>query len=92
MTDTELVELFFARSEKAIEETTKQYGGFCRGIAMGILNNQQDAEECLNDSLLKLWKSIPPARPRSMMAYFGSIARNRALEIYRKRRAKRRGA
>ena len=91
MTDQELIELFFARSERAIAEVTDQYGALCRGIAYGVLENRQDSEECVSDSMLKLWNSIPPARPQSMMAYLGAIVRNRAIEIYRKRRAQQRG-
>ncbi len=91
MTDEELVELFWSRSELAIAETEKKYGALCGGIAQGILESRQDAEECVNDSMLRLWNSIPPARPRSMMAYLGTIGRNRALELYRKRRTKKRG-
>ena len=91
MTDMELIELFFARSERAISETSEKYGALCRGIAYGVLENRQDSEECVSDSMLKLWNSIPPARPRSMMAYLGAIVRNRAVEIHRSHHAKKRG-
>ena len=63
MTDTEILDLYETRSEAAIEETEKRYGTYCRAIAMNILQNKQDAEECVNDAYLNAWNSIPPQRP-----------------------------
>ena len=63
MTDKKLVELYWERREEALERTQEQYGAWCRTIARNILDQEQDVEECLSDSLLSLWNAIPPARP-----------------------------
>ncbi len=80
MDDLKIVELYFERSESAIEETQNKYGKYCRYIAMQILGNEQDAEECVNDTYLALWNSIPPKRPEKLQNYLGALARNEALD------------
>jgi len=55
----QIVELFFDRSELAISETSKKYGRYCHYIAYNILRNNEDAEECVNDTYLRAWNSIP---------------------------------
>lgn len=77
--DKRIIELYFARDERAIEETSAKYGAICRKIAMNILGNGLDAEECENDTYLSLWNSIPPQRPQRLSAYAAKIARNHAL-------------
>lgn len=77
--DKKIVELYFARDEAAIEETSAKYGALCRRIAMNILGNDLDAEECENDTYLSLWQSIPPKKPKSLSAYAAKIVRNHAL-------------
>ncbi len=91
MEDSELIKLFFARSEKAISETSQKYKRLCEEIAHHILNNHQDAEECVNDAWLKLWNAIPPEHPESLQAYLGKIVRNTALHMYELRHAQKRG-
>ena len=88
--DHEIIELYFARDEKAISETDRQYGGFCAALAMNILHNKSDAEECVSDTYLKVWDTIPPKRPPSLKTYLAHITRNFAISRYRKRHAKRR--
>ncbi len=78
MDDEEIIELFFSRSETAIAETRRRYGGLIRHICKNILHNTQDAEECENDTYLGAWRSIPPNRPRNLKAYLAKIARNTA--------------
>lgn len=78
MEDQKIIELFFARSEEAIEWTRKKYGALCAWIAGNILSNPEDADECVNDALLALWNTIPPARPQRLGAYAARIARNQA--------------
>lgn len=69
-TDTiRLTELFFARDEEALRETARLYEPLCMHIALNILADRQDAEECVNDTWLRAWNHIPPDRPRSMAAY-----------------------
>lgn len=68
-TDTiRLTELFFARDEEALRETARLYEPLCMHIALNILADRQDAEECVNDTWLRAWNHIPPDRPRSMAA------------------------
>ncbi|MBE6559310.1 MAG: sigma-70 family RNA polymerase sigma factor [Ruminococcaceae bacterium] len=83
MQDHEIIALYFDRNERAIIETAQQYGKLCHKVAMNILNNRSDAEECVNDTYLKLWQSIPPERPRSLSAFVCRIARNLAIDRYR---------
>ena len=88
--DHEIVELYWQRSERAIQLTHQRYGGLCTKVAMNILGNPSDAEECVNDAYLKVWKSIPPERPTSLQAFLTRITRNLALDRFRtKRRQKR---
>ena len=61
--DKSIIELFFARSERALEELDAKYGKLCHTLSLNILNNRQDAEECVNDAYLGIWNAIPPARP-----------------------------
>ncbi len=82
--DKEIIELFFQRSEDALTEIQTKYGLLCRKIAYGILKSNEDTEECLNSSYMKIWKSIPPTRPKSLCAYLCAIVRNGAFEIYSK--------
>ncbi|MCD8119636.1 MAG: sigma-70 family RNA polymerase sigma factor [Lachnospiraceae bacterium] len=92
MNDNQIVELYFQRDETAISETSEKYGGFCLGIAKNILGNSEDAEECVNDTWLKAWGSIPPARPRNLRAWLGKVVKRLALDRWRKNHAKKRGA
>ena len=66
MHDKEIVALYWNRDESAITETSKRYGKYCFTIAFNILNNHEDAEECVNDTWLNAWKSIPPQRPNNL--------------------------
>lgn len=90
MEDAKIIELFFERSEQAIAEFSYKYGGVCRKIAYNILNNFQDAEECVNDTYLGAWNSIPPQNPNPLVTYICKITRNIALKKYRYNTAKRR--
>ncbi len=89
--DAAIVELYFARNERAISETHARYGGACMQVSMGILNSRPDAEECVNDTYLETWNSIPPTRPRSLCAYVCRIARNLSISRLRRRLAAKRG-
>jgi len=90
MTDMEIVNLYTQRAESAINETQKQYGGYCTAIAMNILGNRMDAEECVNDTYMKLWNTIPPESPRVLSTFIGSITRNLSLDRYRKAKTQKR--
>ncbi|MBE6585993.1 MAG: sigma-70 family RNA polymerase sigma factor [Ruminococcaceae bacterium] len=86
MDDHRIIELFFSRDEQAIHEADKAHGPKCMATAMRILGNRADAEECVNDTWLKAWNSIPPERPRSLSAYLCRICRNLAINVYHARK------
>lgn len=91
MTDYDIVKLYLERSEKAIGETEKKYGGYCITVAKNILGNELDAEECVNDTYLRAWNSIPPNKPKKLNTYLGKITRNLAINRYHHYNAEKRG-
>lgn len=91
MEDAQIVKLFSERKELALEETRLKYGGYCRVIAHNILGSEEDAEECINDALIRLWNIIPPHSPKSLQAMLGKITRNIALNRYERSNAQKRG-
>lgn len=91
MTDREMIDLFFARDERALREVEAKYGKYCRAVAMRILNVYEDAEECVNDTWLSVWNSVPPNRPDDLGAYLSRITRNHALSLLRRQSADKRG-
>jgi RNA polymerase sigma-70 factor (ECF subfamily) len=90
MTDGDIIVLLFARREDGLEQVAKRYGRDCHRIARNILRNEQDAEECVNDTYVKVWGAIPPARPKSLRSFVMTIARNLALDRLRTGHAERR--
>ena len=80
MNDLSIIEMYFKRNEKAIEETDIKYGKLCHGIAYNILNNYEDSEECVNDTYIGVWNAIPPTRPNSLKAFVCKITRNLSLK------------
>lgn len=90
MEDHQIIELYFARDELAIEETAKRYGGVCMQVSMDILKDRMDAEECVSDTWLQTWRSIPPQRPTILKAFLCRITRNLSINRLRERKAKRR--
>lgn len=92
MIDEKIIELFFERSEQAIMELDKKYGKMFYSIAHNILNNQQDAEECVNDAYLGTWNTIPPANPKPLLTFVCKIVRNLALKQYHKNTAAKRNS
>ena len=89
--DSDLIQLFELREERAIAQTQLRYGGFCYSIAYRILGNVQDTEECINDAMLHLWQAIPPAKPVCFRAFLVTLTKNLALDRLAKRKARRRG-
>lgn len=87
MKDEDIIELYQKRSEQAIVETERKYGAYCGTIAGRILQNGEDCKECLNDTWLKTWETIPPVIPKIFSAYIGKITRNLALNMYKKKYA-----
>ena len=82
MTDTEIINLFFERSEQAIDELAKKHGNAVARVARNILGNEQDTEECVNDTYLGTWNAIPPHRPSPWRTFVCKIARNLATKKY----------
>lgn len=91
MEDNQIVELFFDRKEEALIESSDKYGKYLRTVISGILPSNEDAHECLNDTLLKAWNCIPPQKPANLKAFLAKIARNTALDYYEKAHAQKRG-
>ena len=79
MEDRAILDLYFARAERAIEETGRKYGVPVRRVARNILGSEQDAEECVDDTWLAAWNSIPPLRPDPLLTWLCRVARNGAL-------------
>lgn len=91
MDDSEIIDLFFERSEQAIDELDKKHGKTVRKTAKNILHDQQDAEECANDAYLGVWNNIPPQRPHPLIAFVCRIVRNLAISRLRRETAQKRG-
>jgi len=90
MEDEEIIDLYWNRQERAILETDKKYGKYCNTISFNILQNKEESKECVNDTYLKTWNSIPPQRPNVLKVYLGKIARNLAINQYERKKAKKR--
>ena len=91
MEDAAIVELYWQRDQQAIRETETKYGAYCRHIARNILEDGEDAEECLSDTWLSAWQSIPPHRPERLSTFLGKLTRNLSLSRLRERNAQKRG-
>lgn len=87
-TDQHIIDRLFARSEEGLALLQTHYGKLCHRIALNLLGSREDAEECVNDTYLAVWNTIPPNRPASLMAYVGKVTRNIAVSCLRKRGAK----
>ncbi len=90
--DEKIVDLFFMRSEQAIWELDSKYGTFCRRLSYNIVNNRQDAEECVNDAYLGAWNAIPPEKPDPLLTYLCRIVRNVSLKMYHRKEAAKRSS
>ena len=91
MDDIKIVQLYWDRNEQAIPATTDKYGNYCTSIAKNILGNYEDAEECVNDTYLNAWNSMPPHRPSILSTFLGKITRNLSLNRYKHNTADKRG-
>ena len=92
MTDTEIINLFFERSEQAITELDKKHGNAVARVARNILGNAQDTEECVNDTYLGTWNAIPPNKPNPLRTFVCKIARNLATKKYHSNTADKRNS
>ena len=80
LTDEQIIDLYWERDEDAIVQTNQKYRNYLYTIAYQILSNHEDSEECLNDTYLKTWNSIPPTKPHIFRAFLSRITRNTALD------------
>lgn len=91
MEDNKIIDLYWARSQQAIAASEEKYGPYCHTIARRILEREEDAEECVNDTWLHAWNAMPPQRPGVLSAFFGKLARNLSLDRWRRLKAAKRG-
>lgn len=91
MEDARIVDLYWQRSDAAIRETDNKYGPYCRSIAYRILQNHEDTEECVDDTYMGAWNSMPDKRPACLSPYLGKITRNLALNRVTRQNSQRRG-
>lgn len=91
MEDGQIIELYWNRDQRAIRETDGKYGKLLHGIAWNVLRSREDSEECVNDTYLRAWEAIPPARPGAFRVWLGQITRNLSLDRWKSRRAEKRG-
>ena len=91
MDDSAILSLFAERSEQAIKETEARYGRLMRRLALQILGSPQDAEECVSDVLMQVWRAVPPEKPAFFRAYLAALTRNAALRRYAAMNAEKRG-
>ena len=89
--DTKIVQLYWDRNEQAIPATADKYGRYCASIAQNILGNKEDAEECVNDTYISAWNSMPPHRPSILSTFLGKITRNLSFNRYKYNTANKRG-
>lgn len=91
MDDSQIVDLYWKRQGNAVSQTKEKYGRYLFSIANHILQQYEDSEECVNDTLFGAWNSIPPHRPTALSTYLGKITRRLALKKHREKTAQKRG-
>ncbi len=92
MEDEDIIEMYFSRDSRAISETETKYGKYCYQVAYNILRVHEDSEECVNDTYMRTWNSIPPTRPSCFKLFLAKITRNLSLDRYRRKKAQKRGS
>ena len=92
MDDNDIIQLYWDRNEQAIRITSDKYGHYCKAIARNILNNEEDAEECVNDTYLNAWNSMPTHWPKQLETFLGKITRNLSFNKYKHDHAEKRGS
>ena len=91
MEDEKIIDLYFQRDEAAISESDRKYGHYLKTVSYNVLRNTEDSEECVSDTWLHAWNSIPPTRPRILKAWFAKVTRNLSLNRLQESRAQKRG-
>ena len=90
MSDEEIITLFWQRDEQAIKETDIKYKKFLLSLAYNIIHDISDSEECLNDTYIGAWNSIPPSKPTLLQAFLATIMRRTAIDRYKERKRQKR--
>lgn len=90
MEDLQIIKLYWSRDEAAIKETNTKYGRLLHTIALNILSNYEDSEECVSDTYCNAWNAMPPQKPNSLKAYLGRIVRNLSINRWYEHRAQKR--
>ncbi|NCE65313.1 sigma-70 family RNA polymerase sigma factor [Pseudoflavonifractor sp. 524-17] len=91
MNDNGIIQLYWDRNDQAIKATSDKYGHYCKTIARNILNSEEDAEECVNDTYLNAWNSMPAHWPEQLATFLGKITRNLSFNKYKHDHAEKRG-
>lgn len=91
MEDYQIVNLYWARQEQAIEFSDQKYGRMLRSMSQSLLDSRQDAEECVNDTYLDAWNAMPTARPDHLGAFLSKITRRISIDRYRTAHRQKRG-
>ncbi len=92
MEDSQIVQLYWDRNEQALSESSLKYGAYLTSVSKNILSNAEDAEECVNDTWLRAWNSMPPARPSFLSTFLAKITRNLSFDRWRALNRKKRGS
>ena len=91
MEDNRIIELYWQKNADAITESNRKYGAYCFTIADNILHNKEDSEECVNDTWLNAWNTMPPQKPTKLRMFLAKITRNLSFNRFNARSAKKRG-
>lgn len=91
MTDTQIVEMYWDRNEQAVTATSEKYGTYCYTVAYGILHNEEDSKESVNDTYMSAWNSMPPHKPSILKTFLGKITRRLSIDRWRRKNAEKRG-
>ncbi len=91
MDDNDIIQLYWDRNDQAIHMTSEKYGHYCKSIARNILNNDQDADECVNDTYWNAWNAMPTLWPEQLATFLGKITRNLSFNKYKHNHAEKRG-
>lgn len=90
MNDRQIIDLLWQRSETALEALAFRFGRRLQSMAMNILDDLRDVQECVNDTYLALWNAIPPKRPDPLEGFVLRTGKNIALNRLRSNTAQKR--
>ncbi|MFG6329575.1 MAG: RNA polymerase sigma factor [Lachnospiraceae bacterium] len=91
MEDEEIIQLLWDREEQGLERLSEKYGKYCFSVSCRIVNDKEDAKECVNDTWFSAWNSIPPHKPYNLGGYLAKLVRNISINCYKKKHASKRG-